>query len=98
VLRFFPPETIVGIAGGLIRCRILENGWQEEDDLAALFDEEPMEQILRGQEDSEILTVTVTYSNLDDIASQKTWNLSFRFWWDYVLKRPSAVTQHVELV
>ena len=97
VLRFFPPESLPGGAAECVQCQILESGWRGKNNLTELFDaDHAMEQILRGRYSSDILKMRVIYSNLDNRLAQKTWVLSFDFWFDYRHHRIFSGTQSLE--
>ncbi len=82
VLRFFPPESVVGVGGNVISCQILENGWQEKDNVAALFETDRMMQVFEGM-CSQVVPMRILFLNFDNKAAQKCWVLSFPFWFDY---------------
>jgi len=97
VLRFFPPAALPSGSGECIHCQILKSGWQEKDNLTALFDtSHGLEQILRGKTSSDILRIRAIYSNLDSRLAQKSWVLSFDFWYDYQQQRIFSGTQSLE--
>jgi hypothetical protein len=97
VLRFFPPESLPGGTSECIQCQILESGWREKNNLSALFDRNHIvEQIRRGKMSSDRLWIRVIYNNLDDRLAQKTWVLTFDFWYDYQQSRIFSGTQSLE--
>lgn len=98
VLRFFPPESLPAGEGRCIDCQILESGWRERNNLNALFDRSnAIEQIHQGKTSSDILKIRVIYSNLDSRLAQKSWVLSFDFWYDYQQHRIFSGTQSLEV-
>lgn len=98
VLRFFPPESVCQGPSKVVDCQILESGWREKDNVAALFDDrlDLEDRILSGKMRSEILRLKVMYSNLDSQSSRQTWVLSLDFWYDYGLKRIMTATPSLD--
>jgi hypothetical protein len=97
VLRFFPPESLPDGASECIQCQILESGWRERNNSSALFDHsDAVEQMLRGKMQSDSLKIRVIYQNLDSRLAQKSWVLTFDFWYDYQQQRIFSGTQCLE--
>jgi hypothetical protein len=97
VLRFFPPESLPQGSAECIQCQILESGWREKNNLAALFDTaHQLDDMLKGKMSSDILRLKVIFSNLDNKLAQKHWILSFDFWFDYQQHRIFSGTQSLE--
>ena len=99
MLRFFPPESLPGNTTECIQCQIFESGWQEKNNLNALFDiAHGMEEILRGHMRLDTLRIRVMYNNLEGSLAQKTWVLSFDFWYDSQQQRLFSGTQSLEML
>ena len=96
LLRFFPPVSVAGIAGGTIDCEVSENARLiENDNVLALFDRI---QMADGRMISDQVRIRATYSNMDTQTDQKTWVLSFLFWYDHREKRIVTDTPSIELL
>ena len=75
ILRFSAPSSVLGgVPAAWIDCDLLENGVLRKNDVLALFS---------GDKSLAYrFNMRIRFSNLESKSSQKSWVLSFPFWYD----------------